>query len=228
MYLYIIAVDWRMILKSAKDYCISADMRIRMILNSDYPILQPVGQAQYAAAERSSLRASKSEAGADTAPTADSASISPEARQKLSQSGEQQSTATSELSEEEQAEVDNLKKRDTEVRQHEQAHMSAGGSIVRGGPTFQMKTGPDGKQYAVGGEVSIDTSAVDGNPQATIAKAQQIKRAALAPASPSGQDRAVAAEAAAMEVRARQELAQQSSGGGQASSAKSSSLSIAA
>jgi len=59
--------------------------------------------------------------------------------------------------------------------------------------------------YAVGGEVSIDTTPVKGDPQATVAKMETIKAAALAPADPSGQDRAVAAEASQEESQARQE-----------------------
>ena len=73
--------------------------------------------------------------------------------------------------------------------------------------SFTFVTGPDKQQYAVGGEVSIDTSPVAGNPQATIQKAQQIRAAANAPSNPSGQDRAVASQASRMEQAARQELA---------------------
>jgi len=64
--------------------------------------------------------------------------------------------------------------------------------------------------YAVGGEVPVDVSPVAGNPLATIQKAAVLQRAALAPADPSGADRQITAKAAAMETKARQELAQQS------------------
>ena len=74
-----------------------------------------------------------------------------------------------------------------------QAHMAAAGGNARGGPSYEYQTGPDGKRYAVGGEVSIDASAVSGDPKATIRKAQQVCRAALEPGDPSGQDRSVAA-----------------------------------
>ncbi|MHC5109611.1 MAG: putative metalloprotease CJM1_0395 family protein [Planctomycetota bacterium] len=77
------------------------------------------------------------------------------------------------------------------------------------GPKFEYETGPDGKQYAVGGEVSIDTSEVQGDPQATIAKMKQVQRAASAPAEPSSHDRAVATQARATEQKARAELAEQ-------------------
>lgn len=118
-------------------------------------------------------------------------------------------TGETQLTNEEQQQVKELKERDAEVRRHEAAHKAAAGSNATGGPTFEFTTGPDGKRYAVGGEVQIDTAAVDGDPQATIQKMQQIRRAALAPASPSGQDRAVAAQAAATERSARSELAEE-------------------
>ncbi len=116
-----------------------------------------------------------------------------------------------ELTPEEQQEIARLQQRDREVRDHEAAHVAAGGIYVRGGATFTYQTGPDNKRYAVGGEVSIDTSPVRGNPEATIVKMQTVRRAALAPADPSGQDRAVAAAASGMEAAARQELRREQS-----------------
>lgn len=112
---------------------------------------------------------------------------------------------TTSLTEEEKKEVEELKKRDREVRQHEAAHKGAAGQYAQGGPSFEYQTGPDGKRYAVGGEVKIDTSK-EKTPEETIRKAQQIRRAALAPKDPSAQDRRVAAEAARMEAEARREL----------------------
>jgi len=108
------------------------------------------------------------------------------------------------LTDEEQQKVEELKRRDREVRAHEQAHKAAGGSLA-GSPSFETVRGPDGKSYAVSGEVQIDTSPVPNNPEATIRKLEQVKRAALAPANPSGQDRRVAAEAEAKIQAARQE-----------------------
>ncbi len=114
-----------------------------------------------------------------------------------------------ELSDEEKKEVSELKKRDLEVRSHEQAHIAAGGAYVRGGASFSYQTGPDGKKYAVGGEVSIDTSSVSGDPEATIRKMQVVRKAALAPASPSSTDRSVAAAASQKMNAARMEQAKQ-------------------
>ncbi|MFQ5449497.1 MAG: putative metalloprotease CJM1_0395 family protein [Nitrospinaceae bacterium] len=114
-----------------------------------------------------------------------------------------------ELTAEEKRVVDQLRTRDREVRAHEQAHKAAAGQFAKGPPSFEYQTGPDGRRYAVGGEVAIDSSPVPGNPQAAVRKAQTIKRAATAPRNPSAQDRRVAAQAAQMEAQARQEIRQQ-------------------
>jgi len=63
--------------------------------------------------------------------------------------------------------------------------------------------------YAVGGEVSLDTAPVSGDPEATIRKARVLMAAANAPADPSTQDRMVAAAAARLEAAALRELDQQ-------------------
>ncbi len=118
---------------------------------------------------------------------------------------QQQSPPSPERTTKDQTEIEKLRERDREVRAHEQAHIAAAGGLATGGATFSFQRGPDGKHYAVGGEVNIDTSPVSGNPEATIQKARQIRAAALAPANPSAQDRAVAASAAALEVQAQQE-----------------------
>ncbi len=124
---------------------------------------------------------------------------------------QERSTSGRPLTQEEQQQVEKLKARDREVRQHEAAHKAAAGGLARGGPTFEFQTGPDGRRYAVGGEVQIDTSPVPGDPAATIQKMETVRRAALAPAQPSSQDRAVAAQAARQAQKARQQLRQQQS-----------------
>ncbi len=121
----------------------------------------------------------------------------------------QQASEDSRLDTEALEQLRELKRRDQEVRAHERAHLSAGGQYVRGGARFSYQYGPDGRRYAVGGEVSIDVAPVPGDPQATLRKAQTIRRAALAPADPSAQDRAVAAQAQQMAIQAQAELARQ-------------------
>lgn len=99
-----------------------------------------------------------------------------------------------------------LSARDREVRAHEQAHVAVGGRYA-GAPKYQYERGPDGVQYAVGGEVPISTGK-EATPQETLIKAQIVRRAALAPAEPSAQDYKVAAQASRLETEARQELAE--------------------
>jgi len=101
--------------------------------------------------------------------------------------------------------INELESRDKEVRAHELAHAAVGGSFT-GAPNYSFETGPDGKKYAVGGEVSVDLSTIAGNPAATIAKMQKVHAAALAPASPSAQDRQVAATAIQIILQAQSEL----------------------
>lgn len=115
--------------------------------------------------------------------------------------------AAGRLSAAEQAVVDKLEARDRQVRQHEQAHLAAAGGLAISAASFTYQRGPDGISYAIGGEVRIDTS--PGNtPEETLRRAETIRTAALAPAEPSGQDRAVAAAAANMALEARSEIAQ--------------------
>jgi hypothetical protein len=61
------------------------------------------------------------------------------------------------LSDEERQLLKELLARDAEVKAHEQAHLAAAGPYANGAPTFEFQTVPDGRQYAVGGEVSIDS-----------------------------------------------------------------------
>jgi hypothetical protein len=116
--------------------------------------------------------------------------------------------ALEQLSKEDQAKIQQLKNRDLEVKAHEQAHLSAAGTLALGGASFTYTNGPNGVRYATGGEVSIDTSVVNEDPAATIRKADAIRRAALAPATPSSQDQLVANNATAMSETARTELIQ--------------------
>ncbi len=110
-----------------------------------------------------------------------------------------------ELSSQEIDEVERLKERDQEVRQHEQAHLAKAGSYAQGGAKYQFENGPDGRRYATEGEVSIDTGK-EATPEKTLQKAQVVQRAALGVEEPSPADRKVASDAKAMAVEARKEL----------------------
>ncbi len=156
----------------------------------------------------------------------DSLSLSPAgkeiARQQASEIANQEKGVNQKsLTDEELLKLTELKQRDTEVRTHEQAHISAAGAYASSGASYSFTTGPNGKRYATGGEVSIDMSKED-SPAATILKMQTVRRAALAPANPSSADRSIAAQASAKESQARKELqAQETSSSKPASEQKS-------
>jgi len=93
---------------------------------------------------------------------------------------------------------------DNKIKAHEMAHQAAGGAFA-GAPTYEKVKGPDGKEYAVSGEVPIKI--IKGkNPLETIKNMQIIKSAALAPADPSPQDLKVAQTADMIKAKAEQEL----------------------
>lgn len=151
----------------------------------------------------------------EQAPAGDPRSPSPNDRVNPSpESDKQQQTRTvnartpdNGLSEQDRNVVEQLKSRDREVRSHEAAHLAAAGSYATSGARFTYQKGPDGQLYAIGGEVGVSTGKIAGDPQATLEKAQRIRAAALAPANPSSQDRAIAAQASRLVTEARREIA---------------------
>lgn len=110
------------------------------------------------------------------------------------------------LTEEQLQQVREMQKRDREVRVHESAHLAVASAYARGAVQYTYAYGPDGKRYAVGGEVNIDTAPVPNDPEATLRKARALRNAALAPAEPSDQDRSVAVAAMNMAAQAQAEI----------------------
>lgn len=98
-----------------------------------------------------------------------------------------------------------LQKADQAVKAHEMAHLAAAGGYAKGGASFSYQRGPDGQNYAVGGEVQVDTGK-EATPEATIQKMQIVRQAALAPIDPSPQDQRVAAHATLQLSEAFKEL----------------------
>lgn len=143
----------------------------------------------------------------------DQVTISQEAREKLSEGQEgrkpgfthNSSDQESNLSQQELLKLHKLQQRDAEVRAHEQAHLAAAGQYARGGSSFTYERGADGVSYAVAGKVGIDLSQ-ERRPEDTLRKMQTVRRAALAPMSPSAADRSIAARAGVIESQARMEL----------------------
>lgn len=93
---------------------------------------------------------------------------------------------------------------------HEQAHKSAGGELA-GAAHYSYTTGPDGRRYITGGEVSISIPATDDKKEA-VRMLERVKAAALAPADPSPQDIRVASSASAKEMRVQAEIAKEQVG----------------
>lgn len=102
-------------------------------------------------------------------------------------------------------EINQLKQREKEVIAHEAAHKAVAGQYA-GAVSYTYTTGPDDKRYITGGEVPIRTPS-SSDPKEALRLAELVRRAALAPANPSSQDRAIAASASQKAARARSEIA---------------------
>nr|WP_320049061.1 putative metalloprotease CJM1_0395 family protein [uncultured Desulfuromonas sp.] len=184
-------------------------------------------QASMAGQQQNGTAAPVSDPGATQASGEDGSSVAEEQSEPVKEMNEGQETAESgeseqgressspQLTEDEQQQVQDLAQRDREVQVHEAAHAAVGGTYT-GSPSLTYETGPDGKRYAVSGEVNVDMSAIPGDPQATMEKADVIRAAALAPAQPSSQDRNVAAQASRMRAQAQAELMSEQSAQGSA------------
>lgn len=148
-----------------------------------------------------------------------------EQQEQQSKGGSEQEASEQEQQnqEAEQQQIEELKARDREVRLHEQAHARVGGQYA-GSPTYEYQRGPDGNNYAVGGQVMIDVAEVPNDPKATIDKMQTVRAAALAPAEPSGADRAIAADATQKMASAQADLAQRAISGDEESESKRGSV----
>jgi len=121
------------------------------------------------------------------------------------QTDKNSSGSPAQLSPEEQQAVLQLKQRDIEVKAHEAAHLANAGQYAAGGPSYTYQTGPDGRRYAIGGEVPIDVGK-EKTPEQTLQKMRIVRRAAMAPANPSSADRSIAAAAGMAEAEAMREI----------------------
>ncbi len=138
------------------------------------------------------------------------ASISPEAialyqAEQGSNSESNTGSGNDELTQQEQREVSELKMTDSQVKAHEHAHKAAAAGLSTSGPNYEYETGPDGKKYAVAGDVNVSYKHSD-DPEVNLRNAQQLRASALAPADPSSQDRKVAMQAEREIAQAKQEI----------------------
>ncbi len=176
------------------------------------PALEEVEETRQTATDERSDTQARPKQETQSANTAQSttAEISDESKRRLEEERQQQRAQERLQDRQESAELQEIRAladRDREVRAHEQAHQAVGGQYA-GSASYTYETGPNGVKYAVGGEVPIDISKVPDNPEATLQKADTVRRAALAPPEPSPQDRQVAAQAVQLALEARSEIQQ--------------------
>ena len=85
--------------------------------------------------------------------------------------------------------LEKFKKLDSHTKTHEQTHASL--TTTTGPITYNYQTGPDGKLYATGGHVRLDTS-IPNNKEAAVAKLDELAIAATASNGLSGADAMIA------------------------------------
>ena len=88
--------------------------------------------------------------------------------------------------------LEKFKQSDSDIRTHEQIHASIGHTTTP--ISYNYQQGPDGKMYAVGGHVRLDTSIPD-DPKAAAFKLDQIQRASSGPAELSSADVGISTQA---------------------------------
>lgn len=97
-------------------------------------------------------------------------------------------SSTQDLDPVEEAVVNQLRARDSAVRQEEEAHAAAAGPYGSA-PQYTYQIGPDGNVYAIGGHVDVSVS-VSGSAADRDRALSTLQNAALAPNAPSGADMA--------------------------------------
>lgn len=98
------------------------------------------------------------------------------------------------LSPPDRAVVEQLRQRDAQIRQEETAHAGVAGAMA--GPiSYTYQRGPDGRQYATGGSVSISLRPVTGDPAEARRIGSRLAAAAMAATNPSAADIAAASRA---------------------------------
>jgi hypothetical protein len=111
-----------------------------------------------------------------------------EAREASEDNGNVQAgrSANGDLDPAEEAVVNQLRARDSAVRQEEKAHAAAAGQYGSA-PQYTYQIGPDGNAYAIGGHVDVSVS-LSGSADDRDRALATLQNAALTPNSPSGAD----------------------------------------
>jgi len=87
--------------------------------------------------------------------------------------------------------LEKFRNKDSEIRTHEQTHASIGHTTSP--ISYNYQEGPDGKMYAVGGSVRLDTTIPD-DPKAAAFKLDMIQKAASGVAHASSADNSIASQ----------------------------------
>ena len=87
--------------------------------------------------------------------------------------------------------LEKFKQADAEIKSHEQIHASIGQTTSP--ISYNYQEGPDGKLYAVGGNVRLDTS-IPNDPKAAAFKLDMLQKAASGPLDSSGADNTIATQ----------------------------------
>ncbi len=122
---------------------------------------------------------------------------------KLKQFGPGDPKSKTEMSAEDQALLDKLKARDSLVRGHETAHIMAAGGQATGPAQYTYQTGPDGRQYAIGGSVNIAVVSSPSSDEDAANQAATASRAAMANSEMSLCDMQVAMRASELSAKAK-------------------------
>ncbi len=102
--------------------------------------------------------------------------------------------------------LEKFKSMDSNIRSHEQAHASSGTTTTPIQYSYQV--GPDGKMYATGGHVRLDTS-IPSDPKSAAIKLDQIKRSATSSVDSSSADMSIASSVNLMKMRLELESSDQ-------------------
>ena len=94
--------------------------------------------------------------------------------------------------------LEKFKSGDANIKAHEQSHASQVGTTAPIQYNYQM--GPDGKMYAVGGSVRLDTSMPQDPKQAQL-KLDQLKKSASSSSDMSSADSSIAISANLMKMK---------------------------
>lgn len=115
-----------------------------------------------------------------------------------------------------ETEVRQMDDKSRKITNHENKHAAilrdSGTGVADAKPQLTQKQGPDGRQYAVAGEVNTDLRPVPGNPKATEHKAEAVYRSAIGDTDRSESDNQAARQALFSAQEARQAKSQQPAG----------------